>query len=221
MAKKRPRKSDGAEGIYRRRGQARSPVDWKSLIAKAKAPVRVQNTLDHIGQALRLLYEAAHDADPEWRKYASGAHGLTAADVDSPDVQDDTNLAWQLHCQVSQFAEKYLRPEMINQAQLFDFVRATLLLGQMLERLHVRAFEPAVRESNSRKPGERLAAEIVNADHVEQQRRYQPRIDELLKLGEIRYTAATEQVAKEFGVSGRTVRRHSRNPGNKSCPGHQ
>lgn len=216
MAKRRPRKSDGAEGIYRRGNQARSPEEWEAVIAKAKKAVRSPNPLDRVGHALRLLHEAAHDANPQWRKYASGAHGLTTADVDCPDVQEDATLAWQLYCQVSRFAEMYLQPEIVNQTKLFEFLGSTLRLGRMLERLHVRAFETAVRESNSRKPGERLAAEIVNAAHVELQGRYQSRIDELLKLGGISFTAASEKVAKEFGVSGRTVRRYSRNPNTKA-----
>jgi hypothetical protein len=103
MAKKKQRKSDNAKGIYRQSSEEPAPEEWEALFAQAKVRARFPNPLDQIKQALRDLHDAGHDRDEEWKRYASISHGLTAAAPESPEVQEDVNIAWCLYCDVSRF----------------------------------------------------------------------------------------------------------------------
>ncbi|WP_152100914.1 hypothetical protein [Lacipirellula parvula] len=109
-------------------------------------------------------------------------------------------------------------PAVVDQRKLFELLEKTLRLGRLLEKLHVRAFEDAVRESNSRKPGQRRAAAITNSAHVEQHDKYQPLVNEAMRANGIKYTPAAEQVARQLGVSAKTVLRHTTNPNTQSAP---
>ena len=87
-------------------------------------------------------------------------------------------------------------------------------LGRAIERAHIAAaFEPLVKSEKGRRKGARkTAVEILNADHVEQQSRYQPEVERLMLEENISYSAACLKAAAGFGVTERTIRTYTHNP---------
>ena len=104
--------------------------------------------------------------------------------------------------------EQLLDAQTVDQASV---LRVMFQLGQFYERIQIRPFEPLVRSELGRRKGSRLAASVTNADHIELHTEFGKAVEKYMKLG-VKYTPATEKVATEFGVSGKTVRTHFPNP---------
>ncbi len=90
-------------------------------------------------------------------------------------------------------------------------IRNAMELGTLIERIQIRPFEVKVQSANRQLPGKKKAADVANADHRELHQKYQPSVDRLMTAG-MKYYPATDQVGRELGVCGKTVRKYAPNP---------
>lgn len=56
------------------------------------------------------------------------------------------------------------------------------------------------------------STKIINEAHVELHPQYQQQVESLMKSDSLSYSKATDEVASRVGVTGKTVRNHTKNP---------